>query len=71
VPAESASSRRDRVIYCQYRHDRARRTLCGIDEQVTKVEKVWVPKTSSASGDQAVFVNQATGASVSSDAVLT
>jgi len=31
---------------------------------------LWVPKTSSASGDQAIFVNQATDASVSSDAVL-
>ena len=29
----------DRVIYYQYRHDRARRTLRGIDEQVGKAEK--------------------------------
>ena len=28
--------RRDQVIYYQYRHDRARRTLRGIDEQVAK-----------------------------------
>ena len=28
----------DRVIYYQYRHDRARRTLRGIDEQVAKAE---------------------------------
>ncbi len=31
---------------------------------------LWVPKTSSTSCDQAIFVDQATGASVSSDAVL-
>jgi Transposase DDE domain len=31
--------RRDQVIYYQYRHDRARRTLRGIDEQVAKAEK--------------------------------
>jgi hypothetical protein len=30
---------RDQVIYYQYRHDRARRTLRGIDEQVKKAEK--------------------------------
>ena len=30
---------RDQVIYYQYRHDRARRTLRGIDEQVAKAEK--------------------------------
>ena len=29
----------DRVIYYQYRHDRARRSLRGIDEQVAKAEK--------------------------------
>jgi hypothetical protein len=29
----------DRVIYYQYRHDRARRTLRGIDEQVAKAER--------------------------------
>ncbi len=29
----------DQVIYYQYRHDRARRTLRGIDEQVAKAEK--------------------------------
>jgi Transposase DDE domain len=38
-PAGPNSSRRDKVIYCQYRHDRARRTLRGIDEQVAKAEK--------------------------------
>ena len=29
----------DRVIYYQYRHDRARRTLRGVDEQVAKAER--------------------------------
>src|SRR5678809_1437899 len=28
----------DRVIHYQYRHDRARRTLRGIDEQIAKAE---------------------------------
>jgi hypothetical protein len=31
--------RRDQVIYYQYKADRARWTLRGIDEQVTKAEK--------------------------------
>jgi hypothetical protein len=38
-PAGPAGGQRDQVIYYQYRHDRARRTLRGIDEQVTKAEK--------------------------------
>jgi hypothetical protein len=41
-PAASAEKARgipDRVIYYQYRHDRARRTLRGIDEQVAKAQK--------------------------------
>lgn len=29
----------DRVIYYQYRHDRGRRSLPGVDEQVAKAEK--------------------------------
>jgi hypothetical protein len=33
-PASPSDKRRDQVIYYQYRHDRARRTLRGIDEQV-------------------------------------
>jgi len=33
------NGRRDQVIYYQYRHDRARRTLRGIDEQVRKAEQ--------------------------------
>jgi hypothetical protein len=35
-PAGPAGGRRDQVIYYQYRPDRARRTLRGIDEQVAK-----------------------------------
>lgn len=41
-PATSAEKTRgipDRVIYYQYRHDRARRTLRGIDEQITKAQR--------------------------------
>ena len=37
--SEKARGIPDRVIYYQYRHDRARRTLRGIDEQVAKAEK--------------------------------
>jgi hypothetical protein len=37
--SEKARGIADRVIYYQYRHDRARRTLRGIDEQVAKAEK--------------------------------
>jgi hypothetical protein len=37
-PAGPSSKRRDQVIYYQYRHDRAHRTLRGIDEQVAKAE---------------------------------
>jgi hypothetical protein len=41
-PATSSEEARgipDRVIYCQCRHDRARRSLRGIDEQVAKAER--------------------------------
>jgi Transposase DDE domain len=38
-PAGPNAKRRDQVIYYQYRHDRARRTLHGIDEQVKKAEQ--------------------------------
>jgi Transposase DDE domain len=38
-PAGPDGGRRDQVIYYQYRHDRARRTLHGIDEQVRKAEQ--------------------------------
>jgi Transposase DDE domain len=37
--AQKAAGRRDKVIYYQYRADRGRRTLRGIDEQVAKAEK--------------------------------
>ncbi len=38
-PAGPADHRRDQVIYYQYRAERARRTLRGIDEQVAKAER--------------------------------
>jgi hypothetical protein len=38
-PAGPTDKRRDQVIYYQYKADRARRTLRGIDEQVAKAEK--------------------------------
>jgi hypothetical protein len=38
-PAGPNGGRRYQVIYYQYRHDRARRTLRGIDEQVRKAEQ--------------------------------
>jgi hypothetical protein len=38
-PAGPKNERRDQVIYYQYRHDRASRTLHGIDEQVKKAEQ--------------------------------
>lgn len=38
-PAGPTDDRRDHWFYYQYKHDRARRTLRGIDEQVTKAEK--------------------------------
>jgi Transposase DDE domain len=37
--AQKAAGRRDKIIYYQYRADRGRRTLRGIDEQVAKAEK--------------------------------
>jgi hypothetical protein len=37
--AGPADKRRDQVIYYQYKAERARRSLRGIDEQVTKAEK--------------------------------
>jgi len=43
--AASGAKRRDQVIYYQYRADRARRTLRGIDEQVAKAEKAIAGKT--------------------------
>jgi Transposase DDE domain len=44
-PVGPTARRRDRVIYYQYRHDRARRSLRGIDEQVAKAEKAVAGKT--------------------------
>jgi hypothetical protein len=44
-PAGPADKRRDQIIYYQYRADRARRTLHGIDEQVAKAEKAVAGKT--------------------------
>ena len=38
-PSGPNSSRRDQVIYYQYKHDRARRSLRGIDEQISKAER--------------------------------
>jgi len=38
-PAGATDKRRDQVFYYQYSHDRARRTLRGIDEQVRKAEQ--------------------------------
>jgi hypothetical protein len=38
-PAGTSGSRRDQMIYYQYRADRARRTLRGIDQQVAKAER--------------------------------
>jgi hypothetical protein len=38
-PAGPKDKRRDQVVYYQYRADRARRTLHGIDEQVAKAAK--------------------------------
>jgi Transposase DDE domain len=38
-PAGPSDKRRDQVVYYQYKADRARRTLRGIDEQVAKAEK--------------------------------
>lgn len=41
-PATSSEKARgipDRVIYYQFRHDRARRTLRGIDEQIAKAQR--------------------------------
>jgi hypothetical protein len=38
-PAGSRGGRSDQVSFYQYRHDRARRTLRSIDEQVRKAEQ--------------------------------
>lgn len=38
-PAGPSDQRKDHTFYYQYKHDRARRTLKGIDEQVAKAER--------------------------------
>jgi hypothetical protein len=48
-PAGPNGGRRDQVIYYQYRHDRARRTLRGIDEQSRRPSRQW-PGTPRSSG---------------------
>jgi Transposase DDE domain len=45
-PAGPHRGRRDQMIYYQYRHDRARRTLRGINEQVAKAEQAVAGKAS-------------------------
>jgi hypothetical protein len=44
-PPGGSDRRRDQVIYYQYKADRARRTLRGIDEQISKAEKAVAGKT--------------------------
>ncbi len=44
-PAGPTDKRRDQVRYYQYKHDRARRTLKGIDEQIGKAEQAVAGKT--------------------------
>src|SRR5262249_62051583 len=44
-PPRPNAPRRDQLIYYQYKADRARRTLRGIDEQITKAEKAVAGKT--------------------------
>jgi hypothetical protein len=38
-PAGPSDQRRNQVIYYQYKHDRARRTLRGIGQQIAKAER--------------------------------
>jgi hypothetical protein len=44
-PAGPTDHRKDHTFYYQYKHDRARRTLKGIDEQVAKAERAVAGKT--------------------------
>ena len=44
-PAGPTDKRQDQVIYYQYKAERARRTLRGIDEQIAKAEKAVAGKT--------------------------
>ena len=53
------------------RSDRAKDAeILILRHQVAVLQRLCVPKTSSTSCDQAIFVDQATDASLSSDAVL-
>jgi hypothetical protein len=49
-PAGPSCKRRDQWIYYQYKADRARRTLRGIDEQVAKAAKAVAGHRSSGTG---------------------
>ena len=44
-PAGPTDKRRDQIHYYQWKHDRARRTLKGIDDQVAKAEQAVAGKT--------------------------
>ncbi|WP_346137435.1 IS1634 family transposase, partial [Lentzea roselyniae] len=44
-PAGATDQRKDQVRFYQFKHDRARRTLKGIDEQVRKAEQAVAGKT--------------------------
>ncbi len=44
-PAGTKDKRKDQMRYYQYKHDRARRTLKGIDEQIRKAEQTVAGKT--------------------------
>ena len=48
VQAEKARGKRGRMIHHQYRVDRARRMLGGIDEQIGKAEKAVAGKVASS-----------------------
>jgi hypothetical protein len=54
-PATAADKRRDQTIYYQYRADRARRTLHGIDEQVAKAERAVAGKAASSATGSSAF----------------
>jgi transposase len=43
--AQRAQGRRDKTVYYQYNHDRARRALRGIDQQIAKAEKAVAGQT--------------------------
>jgi hypothetical protein len=39
APRGTGDKRRDQTIYYQFKADRARRTMRGVDEQIAKAEK--------------------------------